>query len=210
MTYMDASSVIAALEKLYDPPKTFLDFRTPLDLTIATVLSAQCTDDRVNFVTKNILYPKYKTPEDYLAVPRQQIEEDIHSCGTYRNKAKYIQEMCRMLIDDFGEEVPSTIEQLIKLPGVGRKTAAVITNAAFGNIEAVAVDTHVIRLSRRLGLTQHENPDKISLDLMEQAPKSKWGVLTTLLISHGRAVCTARKPKCSECVFKDECPSSVI
>lgn len=207
---MDALTVITELKKLYNPPKTFLQYRTPLDLTIATVLSAQCTDDRVNFVTKNILYPKYKTPEDYLAVSREQIEEDIHSCGTYRNKAKYIQQMCRMLLDDFGGTVPETMNDLVKLPGVGRKTAAIIAHAAFGNTEAIAVDTHVMRLAKRLGLTTHGNPDQISLDLMEQTPKKDWGIFTTLLISHGRAVCTARKPKCRECIFQKECPSSTI
>lgn len=152
--------------------------------------------------------PRLKTPEDYVSLPRAEMERLVHSCGTYRNKAKFIQEMCQMLIDDFGGEVPETVEDLTKLPGVGRKTAAIIAYAVFGNNEAVAVDTHVMRLARRMGFTNQSNPDKISLDLMEQVPKEKWGDTTTLLISHGRAVCTALRRNCHECVFQSNCPSS--
>ncbi len=202
-------SVLRALEKLYDPPKTFLNFRSPLDLTVVTILSAQCTDDRVNAVAGTILYPKYKTPYDYIAVPRSQLEADIRSCGTYRNKAKYIQSMCRMLIDDFGGKVPEHMDDLVKLPGVGRKTAAIIAYAAYGHLEGIAVDTHVMRLAQRMGLTRHHDPDKISLDLMEAIPRKQWGRLTTLLIAHGRAICTARKRACDRCVFRDSCPSSL-
>lgn len=206
---LQATQVLATLRTMYNPPRTFLTYRTPLDLTIATILSAQCTDDRVNHVATTILYPKYKTPEDYVAVSREQLEEDIHSCGTYRNKAKYIQQMCQILIDQYGGSVPDSIDELTKLPGIGRKTAAIITYAAYNKPEAVAVDTHVIRLARRLGLSRHKNPDKISLDLMEALPKKDWGDFTTHLISHGRAVCTARKRNCEACVFKNDCPSSL-
>ncbi|MCA9371191.1 MAG: endonuclease III, partial [Candidatus Peregrinibacteria bacterium] len=162
---LTATSVLSALKKLYKPPRTFLAYRTPLDLTVATILSAQCTDDRVNTVVTETLYPKYRTPDDYVAVSRQELESEIYSCGTYRNKARFIQEMCQLLIDRFGGEVPRTLDELITLPGIGRKTAAIITYAAYDNPEAVAVDTHVIRVSRRLGLSKQQNPDKISLDL---------------------------------------------
>jgi endonuclease-3 len=138
------------------------------------------------------------------------LEEDIHSCGTYRNKAKYIQTMCRLLIERHGGKVPDTMEELVKLPGIGRKTAAIITYAAYGKPQAIAVDTHVMRLARRLGLSRHTNPDKISLDLMKAVPRKNWGALTTLLISHGRAVCTARKRMCDRCVFRKSCPSSLV
>lgn len=207
---LTAVDVLQALRKLYSPPRTFLTYRTPLDLTVATILSAQCTDDRVNHVATNILYPKYSTPKDYVSVPREELENDIHSCGTYRNKAKYIQQMCQMLIDNHEGVVPDSIEELTKLPGIGRKTAAIITYAAYNKPEAVAVDTHVIRLARRLGLSTNKNPDKISLDIMESVPKEDWGHITTYLISHGRAVCTARKRMCEKCVFKDKCPSSLV
>ena len=207
---LTARGVLTKLRKLYDPPKTFLSYRTPLDLTVATILSAQCTDNRVNYVAKHILYPKYKTPEDYVNVPRAQLEKDIHSCGTYHNKAKYIQTMCALLIKHHDGNVPDTMEELIKLPGIGRKTAAIITYAAYGKPQGIAVDTHVMRLARRLGLSRHHNPDKISLDLMEQIPKKDWGNLTTLLISHGRAICTARKRACERCIFKKTCPSSSV
>ncbi len=207
---LTTSAVLKQLRKIYAPPKTFLFFRTPLDLTVATILSAQCTDNRVNFVTKNILYPKYKTPEDYVNVSRMDLEKDIHSCGTYRNKAKYIQEMCKLLIERHDGEIPDTMEELQKLPGIGRKTAAIITYAAYGKSQGIAVDTHVMRLVRRLGLSRHRHPDKISLDLMEQVPKKEWGTLTTLLISHGRAICTARKRACERCIFQKTCPSSSV
>lgn len=207
---LTARSVLRKLSRLYKPPKTFLAYRTPLDLTVATILSAQCTDNRVNFVTKTILYPKYKTPEDYVRVPRAELEKDVRSCGTYRNKAKYIQTMCALLIEHHGGNVPETMEELIKLPGIGRKTAAIITYAAYGKPQGIAVDTHVMRLARRLGLSRNHNPDKISLDLMEQVPKKDWGTLTTLLISHGRTVCTARKRACERCIFKKMCPSSSV
>ncbi len=204
-----ARNVLTKLQALYSPPKTFLYFRTPLDLTVATILSAQCTDARVNHVTHHMLYPKFSTPEDYVRISRRDLERDIHSCGTYRNKAKYIQEMCALLISRHGGRVPDTMEELTKLPGIGRKTAAIITAVAYGKSEAIAVDTHVMRLSLRLGLTRKRNPDAISLDLMEQVPKKEWGNLTTLLISHGRAVCTARNRQCSRCVFRKSCPSSL-
>ncbi|OGJ61841.1 endonuclease III [Candidatus Peribacteria bacterium RIFCSPHIGHO2_02_FULL_53_20] len=202
--------VLDTLRKCHTPPKTFLHFRTPLDLLVATILSAQCTDSRVNMVTRDILYPKYKKASDYLAVPRRELERDVHSCGTYRNKAKYIQGMCGMLIDQHHGEVPRTMEELTELPGVGRKTASVILSAVFGIHEGIAVDTHVFRVARRLGLTRGNTPEKVEQDLMHGAPKKEWGEVTTLLISHGRSVCTARNRTCDRCPFQNSCPSSWV
>jgi len=201
--------VLLELRKLYHPPKTFLHFRTPLDLLIATILSAQCTDVRVNLVTRTILYPKYRTARDYLDVSRRGLERDIQTCGFYRTKAKNIQKMCQLLVTRFRGKVPQTVEELTELPGVGRKTAAIILSAAFGKNEGIACDTHVIRLSQRLGLTRHHDPKKIEIDLMRLLPRRQWGVINPLLISHGRAVCTARSRKCDLCVFQKECPSSL-
>lgn len=203
-------AVLGILRKRHTPPNTFLHFRTPLDLLVATILSAQCTDVRVNMVTKDILYPKYRTAADYLAVSREELERDVHSCGTYRNKAKYIQLMCGMLIDQYNGEVPQAMKALITLPGVGRKTASVILSAAFGIHEGVAVDTHVFRVARRLGLTRGNTPEKVEQDLMRGAPSKEWGKVTTLLISHGRSVCTARNRACDRCPFQKRCPSSWV
>ncbi len=202
--------VIKALDKLYVPPKTFLHFRTPVDLMVAVILSAQCTDARVNIVTETILYPKYKTAQDYVDVPRNELEKDIQSCGTFRIKAKYIQEACAMLINRFGNKMPRTIAELTLMPGVGRKTASVILAAAFDINEGIAVDTHVQRVAQRLGLSASSDVKKIELDLMSAAPQKRWREVTTLIISHGRAVCTARARKCGGCVFKEDCPSSLV
>jgi endonuclease-3 len=201
--------VIKELSRLYKPPKTFLHFRTPVDLMVAVILSAQCTDARVNIVTETILYPKYKTAKDYVDVPRPELEQDIRSCGTFHVKAKHIQEACAMLIHDFHGEMPKTIAELTRMPGVGRKTASVILAAAFDINEGIAVDTHVQRVAQRLGLSAHHDVKKIELDLMAQAPQERWREVTTLIISHGRAVCTARGRKCGACVFKKDCPSSL-
>ncbi len=206
---LTASAVLRALEKIHEPPRTFLRWRTPLDLLVATILSAQCTDVRVNIVTKT-LYKKYQTPEDYVTVPRKELEEDIHSCGTYRNKAKFLQEMSARLISHHRGEVPQTMEELTALAGVGRKTASIILWACFGKNEGIAVDTHVIRVTQRLGLTRHKDPKRIELDLLEALPRKKWGEFTTQIITHGRAVCTARKRQCEKCIFQKECPSSMV
>lgn len=206
---MSIALALRVLRKLYKPPTTFLSFRTPLDLLIATVLSAQCTDVRVNLVTKTTLYPKYRTARDYTDVSRRELERDIRTCGFYRTKAKHIQGMCRLLIERFCGKVPQTMEELLQLPGVGRKTAAIILTVAFGKNEGVACDTHVIRLSRRLGFTRHRDPRKIERDLMALLPRRQWGAINPLLISHGRAVCTAKSRKCGQCVFREQCPSSL-
>ena len=204
------ATVLTKLGKLYTPPKTFLHYRTPLDLLVAVILSAQCTDARVNIVTKTVLYPKYKKAEDYVRVPRVELEKDVFTCGTYRMKSKHIQEMCRILLEKHGGKVPQTMAELTALPGVGRKTASVILSAIFNINEGIAVDTHVQRLAQRLGLSTHHDPTKIELDLMEQAPRKRWRDVTVLLISHGRAVCTARNRQCGACEFKKECPSSLV
>lgn len=202
--------VLPKLRKLYKPPKTFLRFRTPLDLLIATLLSAQCTDARVNLVTETILYPKYDTPEDYLGVPRAELEQDIKTCGFYHTKAKHIQELCHLLLEKHGGQVPDTMDDLTALPGIGRKTAAIILYAVFGKNEGVPVDTHVMRLARRLGLSKHKEQRKIEMDLMAAFPRKDWGNAAKLLVSHGRAICTARNRQCGACVFKNECPSSLV
>ena len=204
------AKVLAKLDRLYDPPRTFLDFRTPLDLLVAVILSAQCTDAMVNKITKETLYPKYATPNDYLKVPREELEQDIRRSGHFRSKAKYIQETCAILLEKHRGEVPKTMEELVALRGVGRKTASVVMSAAFGINAGIAVDTHVQRLSQRLGLSAEHDPKKIELDLMEAAPRKRWRDVTVLLISHGRAICTARNRKCGACVFKNECPSSLV
>jgi len=200
--------VLRKLSKLYDPPKTFLHYRTPFDLLIVTILSAQCTDKRVNEVSKT-LYKKYRKPEEYVKVLRSELERDVHSCGTYRMKAKFIQELSHILLQKHGGKVPDTMEELTSLPGVGRKTAAIILSVIFGKHEGIAVDTHVLRVSKRLGLTKEKTQDKIERDLMRQTPRKEWGRVNTLLISHGRAICTARNRQCEKCVFQKECPSSL-
>lgn len=204
------AKVMVKLDRLYDPPRTFLDFRTPLDLLVAVMLSAQCTDLMVNRITKETLYAKYNTCEDYLRVSRSELEQDIRRSGHFRSKATYIQETCQILLKKHGGEVPRTMEELVELRGVGRKTASVVLSAAFGINAGIAVDTHVMRLSQRLGLSTHHDPIKIELDLIEAAPRKRWRDVTVLLISHGRAICTARNRKCGACVLKNECPSSLV
>ncbi|MCS7285473.1 MAG: endonuclease III [Hydrogenobacter thermophilus] len=197
--------VIRRLEKVY-PNKLELNFKNPFELLIAVILAAQTTDAKVNHVTER-LFKKYKTPEDYLRVPLEELQEDISSINYYRNKAKYIKGACKMIIEDYGGEVPKSVEELTRLPGVGRKTANMILYNAFGINEGIAVDTHTARVSKRLGLTEEEKPDKIEQELMQITPKEEWGKLSNLLILHGRYICTARNPKHKECVLYDLCPS---
>ncbi len=195
------------LEQLYPSPKVGLEYEDPFELTIATILSAQCTDARVNMVTKK-LFKKYKKPHDYLRVPPAELEKDIHSTGFYKNKAKNIRGCCARLIEVFGGKVPQTMEELITLPGVGRKTANIVLWGGFGKLEGIAVDTHVFRVSRRLGLAKGNSPEKVEQELMQLVEKQKWGDFTNVLIWHGRKVCDARKPNCSGCVLlkKKICP----
>ncbi len=197
--------IIRRLKKAYPNARPELRFSNPLELLVATVLSAQCTDERVNKVTET-LFRKYRTAADYANADRKQLEEEIKSTGFYRRKAELIQQMARALVERFGGEVPQSIEQMTELPGVGRKTANVVLGAAMGIPTGIVVDTHVQRVSRRLGLTRQKDPDKIEQDLMQLVPKSDWIQFGMSLVLHGRYVCTARKPKCAECVLEDVCP----
>lgn len=201
--------VIRSLEELYEPPKSFLKQRSPFELLIATILSAQCTDVRVNIITK-ALFRKYRKPEDYVRVPLAALVRDIQSCSYYRTKAHYIREVCRMLLEEHGGKVPDTMEELTALPGVGRKTASIVLFVAFGKREGIAVDTHVFRVTRRLGLSQGRTPQSVEKDLLKIAPREKWGELNPLLISFGRDICTARDRRCERCPFRKECPSSRV
>jgi endonuclease-3 len=201
--------IIASLKKEYPDAHCTLDHTNPLELLIATMLSAQCTDERVNIVTAD-LFRKYSTCEDYLKAPREELENDIRSTGFYRNKAKAIHGTCRLLADKYQGTVPDTMEELLSLPGVARKTANVVLGNAFGIASGVVVDTHVTRLSRLLRLTKEEDARKIERDLTVIVPKKDWVMFSHLLIHHGRAVCKARRPECSRCVIERYCPSSLL
>ncbi|MEN2986481.1 MAG: endonuclease III [Thermodesulfovibrionaceae bacterium] len=199
--------IIKRLDKRYPNVKTALNFETPLDLLIATVLSAQTTDINVNKVTEKI-FKKYKTAKDYVEVSIEELENDIRSINFYKNKARYIKNLAKELLNKFNGEVPKTIEQLISLPGVGRKTANIVLWNAFGINEGVAVDTHVKRISKLLGLTKNTDPEKIEQDLMEITPREYWGKLSHLLIMLGREICKAKAPDHINCPLNDICPSS--
>ena len=201
--------VIRQLKKAYPDARCSLNYSNPLELLIATILSAQCTDERVNLVTAD-LFRKYRGPEDFLAVPQSELEKDVHSTGFYRNKAKAIQGTCRMILEEYGGRVPETIEELLSLPGVARKTANVVLGNAFGIASGVVVDTHVARLSARLGLSDQKSTEKIEADLNGLVPKKDWINFPHLLIAHGRKVCKARNPLCAECVLEPLCPSSCL
>jgi endonuclease-3 len=202
-----AEETIARLKSAYPDARTALEWTNPLELLAATILSAQTTDVRVNLVTPN-LFAKYPTAADYADAELSDLEENIRPTGFFRNKAKSLQGMARALVEDHGGEVPRTMEELVALPGVGRKTANVVLGNAFSIDEGVVVDTHVRRLSNRLGFTTKQDPEKIELDLMETVPKEDWTVFSHLLILHGRAVCKARKPACEDCTLNDLCPSA--
>ena len=199
--------IIELLEKEYPGVRISLEHSNPFELLIATILSAQCTDKRVNEVTKT-LFKKYRSPHDYIRTSQEEIEKDIYSTGFYRNKAKNIRKLSEMLVNDFGGKVPDTMEELLILPGVARKTANIILSGAFGKVEGIAVDTHVKRLSGRLGLTGNTDPDKIEKDLMEIVPKKDWAIFSLLLIQHGRNICFAKKPLCGKCVLNRLCPAA--
>lgn len=195
MTPHDAAVLLQNLKRLYPDAGCTLHWSTPLELLVATILSAQCTDKRVNEVTKS-LFRRYKTPQDYVDATQRQLEKDVHSCGTFRMKAKAIRETCRLLLRDHDGKVPETMQELIHLRGVGRKTASVVLSTAFGIHEGIAVDTHVLRVSRRLGLTKKKTPLGVEKDLMRLFPREEWGAVSHLLIAHGRAVCKARGHTC--------------
>jgi len=204
-----ARKIVALLKKTYPDARCSLNYSNPLELLVATILSAQCTDERVNIVTPD-LFRKYRTAEDYSNAPQGELEQDIRSTGFFRNKAKAIQGACRLIVERHGGRVPDSMEELIGLPGVARKTANVVLGNAFGVASGVVVDTHVSRLSERLGLTAHSQPEKIERDLMGLIPEKDWIDFSHLMIYHGRAVCKARSPLCDRCAVERLCPSSSL
>jgi endonuclease-3 len=201
------TKLIAKLKKAYPDAHCALTHGNPLKLMVATILSAQCTDKRVNVVTQT-LFKKYKTVRNYADAPPEELENDIRSTGFFRNKAKNIRGACAKIISDFGGKVPRTMDELLTLPGVARKTANCVLGNSFGLAEGVVVDTHVIRLSGRLRLTKHKEPVKIERDLMELVPQDEWILWSHMLIFHGRAICNARKPDCENCPVATLCPSA--
>lgn len=201
------SEIIGLLRKENPDVDIALAHSTPLELLVATVLSAQCTDVRVNEVTER-LFKKYRSAHDYIAASQEELEKEIYSTGFYRNKAKNIKKMCEIIVNDFNGEVPDTMEGLLTLPGVARKTANIVLSRAFAKVEGIAVDTHVKRLSFRLGLTENTDPERIEKDLMRLVPKNSWDTFSLLLIHHGRTICSARKPLCRDCILNGLCPSA--
>ena len=195
---------IVLLKKRYPDARCALNFKSPLELMVATILSAQCTDERVNNVTKD-LFEKYRRVEDYAKAMPEMLENDIRSTGFYKNKTKNIIKCCKKIVENYKGKVPSTMEELVHLGGVGRKTANVILGNAFG-IPGIVVDTHVKRVTHRLGLTKNQDPVKIEYDLMELVPRKEWTQFSHLIIFHGRSTCKARKPRCTECGLKNLCP----
>ena len=201
--------IIKLLKRAHPDAKCALNHANAFELLIATILSAQCTDERVNKVTAD-LFRKYRQPEDYLKVPATELQQDIRTTGFFRNKTKSIQGASKMLVEEFDDEVPQSMEELLKLPGVARKTANVVLGVAYAKAEGVVVDTHVSRLSHRLKLTRHKDAGKIEKDLMEIVPRKNWIEFAHLLIFHGRRICKARRPLCEECVVEELCPSSIL
>jgi len=199
--------IIAALRKAYPRSRTALSYKTPLQILVATILSAQCTDERVNKITP-ALFRKYPTAEAFAAADPKVLQEEVRSTGFFRNKTKNIVGAARTIVRDFQGKVPSTMEELLTLPGVARKTANIVLSSGFGKAEGIAVDTHVKRLSGRLGLSKDVDPVKIERDLMAAVPGKDWLDFNSLLVNHGRQVCQARKPLCPECVLVGLCPSA--
>lgn len=202
-----ADEILARLRDEYPEADTTLDYETPYQLLVATVLSAQCTDERVNSVTPE-LFEEFPTPEEMAEASQERVAELVRPTGYYNSKSEYLTEGARTLIEEFDGEVPRSIDDLTRVEGVGRKTANVVVSNAFGTHEGIAVDTHVQRLAQRLGLVETENREAIEGVLREKVPQEDWGLVSHLLIAHGRAVCTARSPDCGACVLEDVCPSS--
>src|SRR4051812_37247315 len=201
------AAILPILRREYPDAKCSLDFRTPLELIVATILSAQCTDERVNLVTKT-LFRKYKSAKDYAAAPPEELERGIQSTGFYRNKARSLRAMAAALLERHGGQVPRTMDELTDLAGVGRKTANVVLGNAYHTNVGITVDTHVTRVANRLGLTDHATDAvKIEQDLMPLVPQDDWALWTHLIIHHGRAICTARNPKCETCPLLPHCPA---
>ena len=207
MTTNTVRVIVRRLEKIYPTIKTSLKHRNPFELLVATILSAQCTDERVNIVTKK-LFKHYKTPAAFASVNLRTLEGIIRPTGYYHSKARHIKEASKMIVEKFGSKVPDTMEELLELPGVVRKTANIVLSVAYGRYVGIAVDTHVKRLTKRLGLTKNDNPDKIEKGLIAITPGDLWARVTMLLILHGRNVCHARNPDCARCSLNDICPSA--
>ncbi len=201
--------IIKLLKRAHPDAHCALHHSSAFELLIATILSAQCTDERVNIVTAD-LFRKYRRPEDYLKVPAVELQQDVRTTGFFRNKTKSIQGACKMLVEEFGGEVPKAMDELLKLPGVARKTANVVLGVAYGIAAGVVVDTHVRRLSQRLRLTKQKDAGKIEQDLMALVPRKDWIIFSHLLIFHGRRICKARRPLCEDCVVERLCPSSML
>ena len=204
-----APEIIRILSETYPDAHVALHFSTPLEMLVATILSAQCTDEKVNEVTA-FLFKKYRTAEDYLRVPEDELKRDIKPTGFFNQKAISIRAACQRIVEVYGGEVPRTMEELITLRGVARKTANIVLGNAFGTVEGIAVDTHVKRLANRLGFSQQSDPDKIEQDLMRLIPRERWFDFTYVLIDHGRAICQAKVPKCAECPVNHLCPASLV
>jgi endonuclease-3 len=202
-----APEVIRILGETYPHASIALRFSNPLELLVATILSAQCTDAKVNEVTES-LFQKYTTPEDYLRVPEDELKADIKPTGFFNQKALSIREACRRIVEEYGGRVPDTMEELTTLRGVARKTGNIVLANAYGSVVGIPVDTHVKRLANRIGFSAHSDPDKIEQDLMRLVPQDRWFHFSYELIDHGRALCTAKKPRCVECPIEYLCPSS--
>ena len=200
----DSKKIIELMRKRYPDATCSLDFTTPFEMVVAVMLSAQCTDERVNKTTPNI-FSKYSTPKDFADIDIKELEDLIHPCGFYKNKAKNIKACAEKIVNDFNGEVPHTMEELVTLPGVGRKSANVVMLEAFGEAKGIAVDTHCKRISNKMGLSKESEPEKIEQDLLKVFSKEDYKDVNHLFLWHGRNTCIARKPKCSECVVKDMC-----
>ena len=204
-----APVIVDRLTQAYPGATVALRATNPLEMLVATILSAQCTDERVNMVT-HTLFEKYRTAQDYRDVPEEELAADIKPTGFFNQKTRSIRGAARMIVDEYGGRVPGTMEELVTLPGVARKTANIVLGNSFDTVVGIAVDTHVRRVSQRLGFTEHEDPDKIERDLMALVPRDRWFGFTYTLIDHGRATCVARTPKCEVCPVSDLCPSSRV
>ncbi len=204
-----APEIVRLLSAAYPDARVALRFSNPLEMLVATILSAQCTDERVNEVTRT-LFRKYRSPRDYLRVPESELAADIKPTGFFNQKTRSIRGACRRIVEVYDGRVPDSMEDLLTLPGVARKTANIVLGNAFGKVEGIAVDTHVRRVSQRLGFTEHQDPDKIEQDLMRLVPRERWFDFTYVMIDHGRAVCVARKPRCEICPVNHLCPSSLV
>ena len=199
--------VLRKLKEAYPDARCSLNFTTPLELLVATILAAQCTDERVNMVTP-ALFARYPTAADYMVAPLEDLEQAVRSTGFFRNKAKSIQAACRLIVEEYDGQVPNTMAGLLRLPGVARKTANVVLGNAYGIVEGVIVDTHAGRISRRLGFTTHNDPVKIERDLMALLPRESWLDYNHETVFHGRAVCTAQRPQCGRCSLEPDCPGA--